>query len=491
MFVSYANAETIILEGTVRDFYDYSKNKDKNPDFENKKRIPDDNCGNDNDWGHATTGLVTNTLIDGKLTLNNKGSGKYCGKDFHTITSAASFSQWYEDVEGINESQPFSIELTKVGDVYVYENLSFFPIDGKLIGNECKRNNNGKCEKGKNGYWENDHNYHFTYEIEAKFTYKGGETFTFYGDDDVWVYIDNRLVVDVGGIHSSVEKSINLDSLGLTVGKNYNFNFFFAERHITGSNLKITTSIELESKQSELIAEYRFDECIWDGTAGEVKDSSGNNLHGTKYSSITTSAGDIINREVSSNAHGSIRVDNNEKLNPDTITVMAWIKPNTLNKWSSVIVKSTTSSWADGWGIAHYTGTNDINFYFGKYNVSSPSANINLDEYSHVVGTYDGSEVKIYINGELKDTKTLDSSTIKKSSSMMNIARGWHDGGKWDGKIDEVKIYDGALSLEEIKTIYNNEKAHKNADGSDRDAVACGVPFLHVMIRCTFQMQHL
>jgi len=37
MFVSYANAETIILEGTVRDFYDYSKDKDKNPDFENKK----------------------------------------------------------------------------------------------------------------------------------------------------------------------------------------------------------------------------------------------------------------------------------------------------------------------------------------------------------------------------------------------------------------------------------------------------------------------
>lgn len=93
------------------------------------------------------------------------------------VLSPASFYNWFHNT---NQTKviPFDIPLTAQGDVYVYSNDNFFPLDGR----------------GWNDYYVKDNrrrNFAFCLEARTRFGYRGGEEFRFDGDDDVWVYIDS------------------------------------------------------------------------------------------------------------------------------------------------------------------------------------------------------------------------------------------------------------------------------------------------------------
>lgn len=124
-------------------------------------------------------------------------------------------------------------------------------------------------------------NFHFTFELATAFRFvplaerdlngdgvKGGSgdhlVFTFTGDDDLWVYINDRLAVDLGGVHSQERGTLNLDTgefkrygadgkpthtvknlnLGLQPGRTSNLHLFFAERCTTESNFRIETTLQ-------------------------------------------------------------------------------------------------------------------------------------------------------------------------------------------------------------------------------------------------------
>ena len=84
-----------------------------------------------------------------------------------------------------------------------------------------------------------NHNFGFTMKIQATFKYEPGQYFEFLGDDDVWVFINNKLAVDIGGQHAQVAGSVDLDTLGLVVGETYPFHIFYAERHTSSSNFRM------------------------------------------------------------------------------------------------------------------------------------------------------------------------------------------------------------------------------------------------------------
>jgi fibro-slime domain-containing protein len=182
-----------------------------------------------------TPGLVKSTLgSDQKPVFQSTGDTGPWGPQ---LTGATEFSQWYNDVGGTNHRFEYAIPLEETppdSGIFVYESAAFYPLS----------NDDGFGDEGQIDENNVSHNYHFTTEVHLEFIFEGGEIFTFRGDDDLWLFINNQLALDIGGLHIPVEKTVNLDTLGLTEGETYPMDIFHAERHTTWSNFKITTTIE-------------------------------------------------------------------------------------------------------------------------------------------------------------------------------------------------------------------------------------------------------
>jgi fibro-slime domain-containing protein len=207
-----------VLTATVRDF------KESHPDFELT-------LGPQSSGSEAEPGIV-----EFELGPTDKPVYQSLTPTTRSTTGRENFDQWFRDKhvpEDINWPKRIDLQLEPSADVpgfFVYHDDEFFPIDGELYENEG-----------------HVHNYHFTLEARTTFQYLGGETFSFTGDDDMWVFINRRLAIDLGGLHQPRSDSVALDTIalthGLVVGNVYPLHFFFAERHTFQSTFNIETSI--------------------------------------------------------------------------------------------------------------------------------------------------------------------------------------------------------------------------------------------------------
>lgn len=203
---SPAFAASIVLNTIVRDF------SDTHPDFQ-----------------EGSTGVVTGIVLP---TLGLDGDPDFAGPDgIALIDNATTFEQFFDTVAGVNTAYNVPLTFSEAvpgSGIYSFSSGSFFPLDTLTPPAAFE----GRI-----------HNYHFTLELSTNFTYQAGQTFSFTGDDDLFVFINDQLVIDLGGVHGAASQSVNLDTLGLTAGQTYSFDLFFAERQTSASSFSVETSI--------------------------------------------------------------------------------------------------------------------------------------------------------------------------------------------------------------------------------------------------------
>jgi fibro-slime domain-containing protein len=200
--------------------------------------------------GMDVTPLLVEAMLgaDGKPAMEGRcaadGVSAACPYD-RQLASRSSFAEWYRDVPGVNVTVSGLLLLPRLaGGSYVFDSggAGFYPIDGRGWIAAPARETVATADPVVND--GRPHNFGFTTEIRYFFQYRGGEALAFSGDDDVWIFLNRRLALDLGGLHPRTQRALDVDqraaALGLAVGGLYEIVLFHAERHSAGSNFKLT-----------------------------------------------------------------------------------------------------------------------------------------------------------------------------------------------------------------------------------------------------------
>jgi len=153
------------------------------------------------------------------------------------------------------------------------------------------------------------------------------------------------------------------------------------------------------------------------------------------------------------------------------ITLEAWIFPTAFstNFWENVIVNKLSSTVSHGYNL-RCGGNGKVEFYVSNTYANSGYAisdegSIQLNTWSHLAGTYDGTNVKLYINGKLVKTTpfTLDIAATDWPLCIGNHGYPGYPERPFIGKIDEVRVWNIARTEAEIKAnMYKEIGTHTN-----------------------------
>jgi hypothetical protein len=139
------------------------------------------------------------------------------------------------------------------------------------------------------------------------------------------------------------------------------------------------------------------------------------------------------------------------------ISVSFWTKNDVVPaQFDGHLGKTNGSSWTQGWGF-FFNSASEIRFFIEGWSTNVAFATINPQQWNHVVGVWDGTTIQIYVNG-VAGTSDTYSGTMT-TSNPFEIGRLGTDAFNIDGQIDDVRIYNRALSLAEVKALYSEPQA--------------------------------
>lgn len=202
-----------------------------------------------------------------------------------------------------------------------------------------------------------------------------------------------------------------------------------------------------------LVAAYSFNE----GSGSSVADASGSGNTGAISGAIWITTGKFGSALSFNGTSNWVTINDAPSLDLTTaITLEAWVHPAvTLNGWRSLLIKEMAPEAA----YELYANT-DVNkpggyvFVGGQYGGAFGAFQLSANTWTHLTTTYDGTTIKLYVNSNLVGAATR-AGAIATSSGPLRIGGSSMWGEYFQGQIDEIRVYNRALSASEIQTDMN------------------------------------
>jgi parallel beta-helix repeat protein len=207
--------------------------------------------------------------------------------------------------------------------------------------------------------------------------------------------------------------------------------------------------------------------------SGKTKDYSTYSNNGTVSGATWNATGgwNGTGAYIFDNTSAYVVVDDDASLDfSSALTIEAWFTPSSLPSsphCDHIVHKDAETSGSPYWGriyaLSFCSDAHVLGYFItasGSQSLSCNTTVLQTGNWYHAVVTFNGTESRCYLDGELENSKVFSETTLSSSNGRLFIGAGRLDNGDGDefldGVIDTVKIYDVALSSQQITALYNN-----------------------------------
>ncbi|KGJ94296.1 DUF6701 domain-containing protein [Colwellia psychrerythraea] len=274
------------------------------------------------------------------------------------------------------------------------------------------------------------------------------------------------------GIHTD-----SFDITAPTIAGSYNISFYAHRKNgCDNGSASDIFSVPDGIVVSSLIAEYRFDETEYNDTPDEIIDSIGG-FHGQAKNSQPVE-GKVCNAiDLSATGTSDYAVLDKDILTGKTdFSISLWSQTS---KTSTQSILSGAGNNSSNELILWFTNHTSFRPYLkGTQNGVITTPSIADDNWQHIVWTREGSQNCLFVDKQLVGCVSLTTLPLNIQSLILgqeqdSVGGGFSSSQAFDGLLDELLIFDSAITSDEIASIYDNQNAGLGYDGSTRD---CPIP---------------